>query len=365
MENNYLIVISSLGGGGAERVASELSNYISDTTNDKVSILILERNLISYKINSDIDIIVSPLSKFSKGVFKLLLLPLHSYYLSRVVKKRNITKVISFLHRPNIVNSMSSLFQNRDFIFSERSLISCSYKGFGFKLMRLLLKLAYMKTNKCIAISEAVKQEILSIGVNEDRVVVINNPVFIAGEYQVKKFTRDRFKFCTAGRLVKSKNIDLLIKAFTEFLKFKPDSILNIYGIGPELDNLLKLTEKLGVSDKVNFNGFSERLDVDLSNNDCFIFASQYESFGNVIIEAASVGLPIIVPGDLQSLDDIFSDRNHCLNYSERKPEIICAMMIQLMCKVEYEKYSENSIKTSKKFNKKIILNRYISELGD
>ncbi|MCS0000029.1 glycosyltransferase [Vibrio alginolyticus] len=362
MKDSYLIVISSLRGGGAERVASELSNYVSD--NNNVIVLVLEDSSISYELCKDVEVLVSPYVKYCKGIAKIILIPFQSYYLSKVVKKRKISNVISFLHRPNIVNSISSLLQRRRFIYSERSLISHSYKGLHLFFMKILLRLSYMNTDVCIAISSSVKKELVDIGVSEDKVSVINNPVFIEKKYSPKSFPKGVVSFCTVGRLVKNKNIDIIILAFKEYLNVNSDSILNIYGVGCEMNNLVKLTESLSISDKVNFKGFSSELDKELVENDCFVFASQYESFGNVIVEAASVGLPIIVPKDLQSLGDIFPERERCLSFHDRTPKEICRAMMDAISTDSYGKYSQFSIETAGNFEKKKILDKYIDIIG-
>lgn len=363
MGNRYLFVINSLGGGGAERVVTELSNYISNVKHDKVIIYLLESDIVAYKLDPNVEVMVSPIQKYCKGVFKLLLIPVNAYFLSKKIKEFHITSVMSFLHRSNLTNSISSFFQNREFNFSERSLISKSYNGFSLKVMTTLLKYAYLYSKNCIAISSAVHKELNAVGLPSDRICVINNPVFIEKKYQAKKINCN-LKFCTAGRLVKNKNVNIIVMAFKLFLEFHSNATLNIYGAGPEFNKIVNLTERLGIQHKVIFHGFSENLEVDFSENDCFLFASEYESFGNVIIEAASVGLPIILPNDLHSLEDIFPDRASCIAYSERSPEKICSAMKEILCSKRYQELSEDSIRSSKRFNKETILEQYIKILG-
>ena len=57
------------------------------------------------------------------------------------------------------------------------------------------------------------------------------------------------------GRLVAWKNVDLLIEAFELVLRKVPQCRLIIIGTGPEKENLEKLAEEKGISDKVNFEG--------------------------------------------------------------------------------------------------------------
>jgi N-acetylgalactosamine-N,N'-diacetylbacillosaminyl-diphospho-undecaprenol 4-alpha-N-acetylgalactosaminyltransferase len=67
-----------------------------------------------------------------------------------------------------------------------------------------------------------------------------------------------------------------------------------LLGIGYQEEKLKKLAEKLGIQDRVSFEGFQKDVNSYLSHSDCFVFSSDYEGFGNVIIEALNAGLPVI-----------------------------------------------------------------------
>ena len=71
---------------------------------------------------------------------------------------------------------------------------------------------------------------------------------------------------------------------------------LVIGGDGPEGDNLRKLSSDLGIKDRVKFCGNLSRQEVlkQLDLADAFVFPSHYETFGVVLIEALSRGLPVV-----------------------------------------------------------------------
>ena len=62
------------------------------------------------------------------------------------------------------------------------------------------------------------------------------------------------------GRLVPQKNHKFLIKAFSLFHKIHTEYHLNIYGIGPLLDELQNLVKELNLVEYVHFKGFFEEI---------------------------------------------------------------------------------------------------------
>jgi len=101
------------------------------------------------------------------------------------------------------------------------------------------------------------------------------------------------------GALREYKRVDLLINAFNDFLKEIPNSKLLIVGSGEREAELEKLTEKLSLQDRVIFFGFvdDKKLKEFYSIADVFVLPSPNieEGFGLVALEAAAMGIPIIV----------------------------------------------------------------------
>ena len=104
--------------------------------------------------------------------------------------------------------------------------------------------------------------------------------------------------FFSMGRLHSVKRFDVLINAFSVFIKSNKNSKLIIagddYGVEDDLRNQIKnnnLEHSIFLIGSVNFNDKK----ILLNNCDYFTLASDYESFGIVIAEALACGKPIIV----------------------------------------------------------------------
>ena len=112
------------------------------------------------------------------------------------------------------------------------------------------------------------------------------------------------------GRLSKEKGYDDMLRVFKEVLNKKPNAKLNILGDGDEKDSLENLANQLGISDAVTFYGntVNEAKKNILMNTSVFVTTSHYESFGLVLLEAMSYGIPCVsfdsAKGSLDIIDD-------------------------------------------------------------
>ena len=98
------------------------------------------------------------------------------------------------------------------------------------------------------------------------------------------------------GRLIRDKNVELLIRALALIKKELPGVRALVIGEGPEKEKLLSLSKKLGLTDNIRFTGFLEYKDVisNMKASRVFVFPSTREGFGIVAIEAMGAGLPVI-----------------------------------------------------------------------
>ncbi|WP_426104724.1 glycosyltransferase [Massilia sp. TSP1-1-2] len=116
------------------------------------------------------------------------------------------------------------------------------------------------------------------------------------------------FTFLSIGRLDTNKNHALLLRAFAAAFKGQP-VLLRIGGHGHEQARLRTLADDLGIARQVTFLGLLSRQAVasEMTGAHCFVLPSIKETFGVVVIEALSFGMPVIAapsggPGDI--IDD-------------------------------------------------------------
>lgn len=122
--------------------------------------------------------------------------------------------------------------------------------------------------------------------------------------------------------------IDVLIKAADIFIKNNPEKKirLDIYGEGPQKEELVELTKELGIEDKVNFKGFVQNtLLPDVYNSvSVSVSVSDSESFGVVAVEAMACGCPVIT-SDADGFTEVVKDGETGFIVPKRNPEATAA----------------------------------------
>jgi glycosyltransferase involved in cell wall biosynthesis len=98
-------------------------------------------------------------------------------------------------------------------------------------------------------------------------------------------------KILYAGRLTREKGVDLLAESFLRAHEADPRLHLLLAGGGPEE---AELRERLG--ERATFLGWlsGEELPRAYASADAFLFCSSTDTYGQVILEAAASGLPIV-----------------------------------------------------------------------
>jgi 1,2-diacylglycerol 3-alpha-glucosyltransferase len=97
------------------------------------------------------------------------------------------------------------------------------------------------------------------------------------------------------GRIVKEKNLNLLISAAPLVLKSIPDALFLLVGEGPVRNELQEKVKEKGLTNNFIFTGFvpEEELVDYYHSADAFVFPSTFETQGIVLLEAIASGLPV------------------------------------------------------------------------
>ena len=175
------------------------------------------------------------------------------------------------------------------------------------KMIEIGLRLFANLCDGVITPSEKMKNELIRYGY-KGHIEVIPSFIDLSAYKKVEKgYLRKKLKLpqaapilLTVGRLGKEKNFTFLLRAFHIVAKKNPDLQLVVVGKGPLESSLKKLAKSLGVARQTHFTGKIEpkMMPSVYRDADIFVFASNSETQGMCVLEAAASGLPFVVIKD-------------------------------------------------------------------
>jgi teichuronic acid biosynthesis glycosyltransferase TuaC len=161
--------------------------------------------------------------------------------------------------------------------------------------------------DKIIAVSNATKQYVLSLGADPKKVVVLHNGVDLAkfkplaGKREEMRnklgISKDAIVALTVRRLVYKNGVDTLIESAEITVKKNPRIIFLVVGKGPDFNNVQLRLKQLGIEKNFRLAGFVSDEDLPSYYNaaDFFVLPSKSgEGLPLVALEAMACGLPVV-----------------------------------------------------------------------
>lgn len=286
------ITISGLGPGGAERVVSTLASAWAERGWHVALITLAAADSDFYPLHPRIDRIALRLLRPSNGLAGALTSNIRRLLsLRRAIRAVRPNVVISFVDKMNILTLLCSLGTGAKVIVSER--VDPAAYDIG-PIWSLFRRATYPFAAAVVAQTERVAQW-LRDKIPGGSVTVIPNPVPRLAAPRSNLLRNGPFQTVVAvGRLTHQKGFDILLRAFARVVPDFPGWRLTIFGDGDERGHLLRLTEDLGIAPKVSLAGIANEIPKVLAEADVFVMSSRFEGFPNVLLEAMSLGLPVI-----------------------------------------------------------------------
>jgi len=165
----------------------------------------------------------------------------------------------------------------------------------------------FLATN-VLAISDAVKEELVQLAIPASNIITFNNPMSSLNFSKVdRKKARSRLGFgeddivvTAVGHSVPVKGWDVLLKAFGEIAGSIERMKLLFVGscAAPHekahFDELTRLITQMGLTNRVTFTGYVDEVTEELRASDIFVLPSRSEGNSNALIEAVCAGLPCV-----------------------------------------------------------------------
>lgn len=159
------------------------------------------------------------------------------------------------------------------------------------------------------------------------------------------------FVFMSIGQISRRKNHEVMIRAIAKVTNEKVKCL--IVGFGELEKELRELAKKLGIENRIVFAGYRGDIDEILHVVDAFAFPSLQEGLPVSLMEAMSIGLPVVcskIRGNVDLIEDgkggYLYEANDIDGFTEGINKIVNSRDINM---------GVNNIETMKKFDKKIV----------
>lgn len=214
-------------------------------------------------------------------------------------------------------------------------------------------KLVYDKADAVIAVSPSLASRLNSKFSIEAKYIpnIVDLKAFKYGE----RTKQESFNLVSVGNLVKNKRMELLVEAFYQAFGGGNQVNLKIFGQGPEKSRLETMIRDYGLEPRVELMGLQTREDIARvhQSSDCFVLASESETFGLAFIEAMAMGLPVIGTRS-GGPEEFINEENGLLIDVNNKDELIKAMKYMLENIAKYKR-EEISQEVHRKYSPRVI----------
>ena len=196
-------------------------------------------------------------------------------------------------------------------------------------------------THRLIAVSEAVRQDLLRLGIGTpERLVVIplglNLDPFLRcedlrGQLRTELGLQpDTLLVGSVARLVPIKAHDVFLKAAAKVCVRFPQSRFLLVGDGERLAELQLLVERLGLREQVIFLGWRQDLDRVLADLDLVVLTSRNEGSPVCLIEAMAAARPVVATR-VGGVGDVVDDGITGSLVAADKPEDVADAIVELL----------------------------------
>ena len=322
-------LIHALEVGGAERMMVNILNYFAKEGFEVHLIIFKKIGLLQNDLSSEIIVHDLAATSVKSGMYKCL------------KKIYEIKPDITFsgighlnLALAPFIPFLKVLLPKTRWIARETCVVSVHNKASKYpKLFDWLYKRVYKNYDNIIAQSEDMKEDLENNYFQSEKTLVINNPVDhqkinkLALNKSEFRFDKSKINLLSVAKLREEKRHDLML----EVLTYLPEQYhLTIVGSGEKEKSLKSLVKHLDIERRVTFTGQKLNPYTYMKNADLFLTTAEREGFPNVLLEANSLGLPIVAFACLGGIKEIISEGDNgfyvplyeCLSMAKKIEEV-------------------------------------------
>ncbi|MBQ8837142.1 MAG: glycosyltransferase [Clostridia bacterium] len=357
-----LFFITSLAGGGAEKVLVNLVNNIDKTKYDVTLLSLFDVGVNKQYISKDVTYKYVFKKSFRGNIHLLKLFSPKFLYRKMIPNEYDI--VVSFVQGPTTRIVAGCPYENVKIVqwvhneFHEKKKIAASYRSISesVKLQKKYDAIVYVaNTVKDIYLRTFpeltncnIKNVVLYNVVESDKITALANEKVEDAELYDNQIT-----LVSVGRMVPQKSFDRLVSVMARLKKeIDIDAKLLLLGSGELLEKLKKQAEELDVNDRVEFLGYRTNPYKYVKNADLFVCSSLHEGFSTAVTESLIVGTPVITTL-CSGMEELLGDNEYGV-IVENAEEALYTSLVELLTNTEkLNTYTSMAEKRGKYFNAK------------
>lgn len=272
--------------GGIERVFINYANLLSDEGYEVVYLTCHENGIFENLFSSKVHLCNLKTNDLKRSIFSIV----------RFFRKEKPDYIVT-------ANSATIIILLAKWLSISRVKIIASHHNYinvdiNSIIDKKILWKVYNLCHKVIAISDGIYKLLLQNKVSRNKLVKINNPVDfdrirLMSRVKISYYNIPNDYILFVGRLSKVKNIELLIRGFSQ-LPNKGNLNLVILGDGPEYDSLNNLCENLNLDSSVIFGGSVENPYSYMRKAKIVALSSESEAYPTVLLESLVLGKTIV-----------------------------------------------------------------------
>lgn len=332
-----MIVIHSLGGGGAERVAVEMCDFWLSQGCRVTLVTQSTPDTDAYPVPEGVDRRALGLAGESTGRLSAMVSNLRRVWaLRRLIRELRPHVVLGMMTTASVLAIMAARRLPTRVIATEHTHPpSQALASMWEKLRRRMYPRAHAVVTLTSGTASWLEQHVPGC-----KVAVIPNAVrwpMESGEPMLAPPPREgRMRVLAVGRLHPHKGFDVLLRAFAQLVEYFPEWDLVILGEGDERGTLQRQIDESNLSGRVSMPGRVGNLSDWYEQSDLYVLSSRVEGLSNTLIEAMASGLPVVAfDCETGPREIIRHDIDGVLVQQVEDDEALAAHMADLMARPE------------------------------
>jgi glycosyltransferase involved in cell wall biosynthesis len=288
-----MLLVSTMGSGGAERVAATLVNAWAERGHEVTLVATYSKRApCFYAISDKVRLIhLAEVVGENKGGAMQYLTRLKT--LRSMIRDARADVIVSFLTNVNVMTIVATLGMKVPVIACEHNNPAADQRT---KLWRLLCRYTYPRASLLTVLTDSIAASFREMVPAARHIEVVPNPLAeeLLAQSDVPAEHQTRKRIVSVGRLNTQKQFDVLISAFAKLAAKIDDVDLWIWGEGDERQALEAQIASLGMTQRIFLPGSTSTPWQEMKRARAFAVSSRFEGLPMALMESMALGVPVV-----------------------------------------------------------------------